>query len=90
MLEQRFVEQRDGEVARATLKLRVPQAKLGDFLEMPADVSRWEPTPFRQTMDQLVALLTTEFAWALAPRAAIQIRTSGRKYELGDFHREGR
>ena len=50
------------------------------ILEMPTETGRWESTPFRQTMDPLVELLTTQFAWALAPRPAIPIRTSGRKY----------
>lgn len=50
------------------------------ILEMPTPTGRWESTPFRQPIDQLVELLTTQFAWILAPRPAIQIRTSGRKY----------
>lgn len=48
-------------------------------LEMPAR-GGWEPTPFREPMDRHLERLTTELAWALAPRPAIPIRTSGRKY----------
>lgn len=48
-------------------------------LEMPTAAGEWEPTPYRDTMDNLVALLTTQLSWSLAPRD-IPIRTSGRKY----------
>lgn len=47
-------------------------------LEMPTQ-NGWEPTPYRELMDRHVERLTTELAWALAPRD-IPIRTSGRKY----------
>ena len=48
-------------------------------LEMPTS-SGWQPTPYRETMDQHLARLTTDLAWALTPRLSIPIRTSGRKY----------
>jgi len=47
-------------------------------LEMPTS-SGWEPTPFRELMERHLERLTTELAWALAPRD-IPIRTSGRQY----------
>jgi hypothetical protein len=49
-------------------------------LEMPTHTERWEPTPYRHTMDQHVELLVTQFAWALAPLPTIQRGTSGRRY----------
>jgi hypothetical protein len=49
-------------------------------LEMPTGASRWAPTPYRLPMDQMVALLVGQLAWALAPTTSIPIRTSGRQY----------
>lgn len=49
-------------------------------LEMATHTGRWETTPFRTVMDELVELLTTQFAWALEPIDVMPIRTSGRKY----------
>jgi hypothetical protein len=48
-------------------------------LEMSTHSGAWEPTPYRDVMDTIVELLTSQFAWALAPQD-IPIRTSGRKY----------
>jgi len=38
------------------------------WLEMPARTpGRWDKTPYRATLDELVELLTTQFAWMVAP-----------------------
>lgn len=37
------------------------------LLELPGRGQRWERTPFRDTMDRLVALLASQFPWTLAP-----------------------
>ena len=50
------------------------------ILEMPTHSATWERTPFRQHIDRQLELLCTELSWALAPRPAIPMRTSGRKY----------
>lgn len=49
-------------------------------LEMPTSTGRWETTPIRDETDSLIAMLTTEFSWALAKPPSIPTRTSGRKY----------
>jgi len=49
-------------------------------LEMPEPNGTWAWTPYRQPMDAHLELLVTQFAWVLAPRPAIPIRTSGRQY----------
>ena len=36
------------------------------FLEMAVRGSRWEKTPFRDTMDELVDLLVEQFPWTIA------------------------
>ena len=36
------------------------------ILEMPSH-TRWQPTPFRETMEPLLAILVESFAWTLAP-----------------------
>lgn len=50
------------------------------ILEMPTHTGRWEVTPYRQTLQQHLDLLTTDLSWTLAPVEPIPIRTSGRKY----------
>ena len=37
------------------------------ILQMAARGHRWEVTPFRGTMDELVELLTDSFPWTIAP-----------------------
>ncbi len=37
------------------------------LLQMPTRGGRWEPTPFRDTLDNLVGLLVTQFGWMVAP-----------------------
>ena len=37
------------------------------ILEMPVQGGRWERTPFRDTIDNLLEGLVTEFAWTLEP-----------------------
>lgn len=49
-------------------------------LEMPTHTGTWDPTPIRDLIGRLLALLTTDFSWALAPQTPIPSRTSGRKY----------
>jgi hypothetical protein len=64
----------------------VPRARLRRdavhlwILEMPTQTERWELTPFRAQLSDLLELLTTQFSWALAPLEPIPSRTSGRKY----------
>lgn len=48
-------------------------------LEMPTSPG-WEPTPYREPMERHLTRLTTELAWALAPRPANPMRTSGPKH----------
>lgn len=36
-------------------------------LEMAVRGGRWERTPFRATMDELVDLLVDQFSWTIAP-----------------------
>lgn len=36
------------------------------ILEMPSH-TRWEPTPFRERMEPLLAILVESFGWTLAP-----------------------
>lgn len=40
------------------------------MLEMPARGGKWEPTPYRDTIEGLFQLLETNFAWMLAPIGA--------------------
>jgi hypothetical protein len=49
-------------------------------LEMPTSTGRWETTPIRDETDNLIAILVSDFAWALAKPPTITTRTSGRKY----------
>lgn len=35
-------------------------------LEMPASRNRWEKTPYRATLDDLMGILKTQFPWTLA------------------------
>ncbi|MCP5065619.1 MAG: hypothetical protein GY946_03560 [bacterium] len=37
------------------------------LLEMPGRGGRWERTPYRDQLENLVELLETQFAWMLAP-----------------------
>lgn len=36
-------------------------------LEMPTRSGRWEPTPFRDTIDNVVTVLAEQFGWTLEP-----------------------
>jgi hypothetical protein len=36
-------------------------------LEMPTHTGRWEPTPYRDDLFELLKTLRAEFAWTLAP-----------------------
>lgn len=36
------------------------------WLEMPASRNRWEKTPYRATLDDLIGLIKTQFPWTLA------------------------
>ncbi|MEM1031584.1 MAG: hypothetical protein AAGN82_14635 [Myxococcota bacterium] len=53
---------------------RIPHARLRRdtvhlwILEMPTAQGKWETTPFRDLIDELVELLTTQLSWTLAPR----------------------
>jgi hypothetical protein len=38
-------------------------------LEMPARGGRWDPTPFRDTLEHLMALVEASFPWTLTPIA---------------------
>ena len=46
------------------------------LLEMPARGSKWERTPFRDTLDELTELLVTAFGWTVAPVDDIPRETS--------------
>lgn len=46
-------------------------------LEMPARGGRWERTPFRDNVDNLLEALVSEFAWTLEP------------IDLGDLGNQG-
>ncbi|MCA9628727.1 MAG: hypothetical protein KC766_13710 [Myxococcales bacterium] len=37
------------------------------LLEMPGRGGRWERTPFRDLLDNLVELVVTQFSWTIAP-----------------------
>lgn len=37
-------------------------------LDMATHTARWQPTPFRAQLDELVALVLDSFPWTLAPR----------------------
>lgn len=39
------------------------------LLEMPVHSGRWDRTPYRDTLEHLMALLHEQFAWTLADRA---------------------
>lgn len=53
---------------------RIPHARLRRdtvhlwILEMPTANGKWETTPFRDLIDELVELLTGQLSWTLAPR----------------------
>lgn len=38
-------------------------------LDMATHTGRWEPTPFRGTLDELVATVADDFPWTLTPIA---------------------
>jgi len=48
-------------------RLRRPTVNLWG-LEMAARGGRWEPTPFRDTKERLVAALVEQFGWVLTPQ----------------------
>lgn len=48
------------------------------LLEMPARGRKWERTPFRGTLPDLVELLVTTFGWMVAPIEPIPQDTSDR------------
>ncbi len=50
------------------------------LLQMPTGGGRWEPTPFRDTLDNLVEPLVTQFSWMVAPWDANQGDTSDPEY----------
>ncbi len=50
------------------------------LLQMPTRGGRWEPTPFRDTLDNLVELLVTQFSWMVAPWDDNQGDTSDPEY----------
>lgn len=39
------------------------------LLELPAKGGRWDRTPYRDQLENLMALIETEFPWTLAPIA---------------------
>jgi hypothetical protein len=44
-------------------------------LEMPTHTNRWEPTPYRASLDVLVAKLAADFPWAIEEARADPVRT---------------
>lgn len=49
-------------------------------LEIAVRGDRWERTPYRATMDELVDLLVDQLAWTIAPIEPYSVETTDRGY----------
>lgn len=49
-------------------------------LEMPLHTGRWEPTPVRGILRDVLDILITDFGWALEPLNSQPLRTSDPRY----------
>ncbi len=45
-------------------------------LEMPTHTARWQPTPFRASLEALVRKVVEEFSWTIEEARAAPVRTS--------------
>lgn len=49
-------------------------------LEMPTHTGRWEPTPYRDSLTEILGMLVESFGWTLQPVHENPERTSDRVY----------